>query len=210
VRPLGLSELKTSFISSSLEPATFRLIAQCLNHYTTACHPSFLLTDIWFAPKFWTIQIIILLRDLWLMELKCCGLLEVRRKRRYFFYSDVAAYMLKAGIVWKVIWPNLIQFTCHAQGLQCVMKEVRAKFPQINKLISWLKEVRFWKPHIHYNHKQHLPDPPLPTEPMPTRWGAWTEAVNFYSEYFEALKSWSIYRRYVNEISAASDCENII
>jgi hypothetical protein len=34
-----------------------------------------------------------------------------------------------------------------------------------------------------------LPDEPLPPKPVPTRWGTWTEAVIFYSEYFETVKS---------------------
>jgi hypothetical protein len=36
VRPEGLGQFKKS-TSSGLEPATFRLGAQCLNHYATAC-----------------------------------------------------------------------------------------------------------------------------------------------------------------------------
>jgi hypothetical protein len=41
VRPEGLGKLKNSFTSSGLEPATFRLVAQCLDHYATArLHPA--------------------------------------------------------------------------------------------------------------------------------------------------------------------------
>jgi hypothetical protein len=36
VRPEGLGKLKI-FTLACLEPATFRLVAQCLNQYTTAC-----------------------------------------------------------------------------------------------------------------------------------------------------------------------------
>jgi hypothetical protein len=35
-------------------------------------------------------------------------------------YSDAVAYMLKAATVLKVFCPNLIHFTCLAQGLQRV------------------------------------------------------------------------------------------
>jgi hypothetical protein len=40
VRPEGLGNLKkkkNSFTSTGLEPATFRLAAQCFNNYATAC-----------------------------------------------------------------------------------------------------------------------------------------------------------------------------
>jgi hypothetical protein len=54
-------------------------------------------------------------------------------------YTDTAAYMLKAATALKVFYPNLIHFTCLAHGLQGVAEEVRAKFPQVNKLISMKK-----------------------------------------------------------------------
>jgi hypothetical protein len=38
VRLEGLGKFKKS-ISSGLEPATFRLVAQCPSHYATACYP---------------------------------------------------------------------------------------------------------------------------------------------------------------------------
>jgi hypothetical protein len=50
-------------------------------------------------------------------------------------YSDAAAYMLKAATVLDVIYPNFIHFTCLAHGLKSVAEEVRAKFPEVNKLI---------------------------------------------------------------------------
>jgi hypothetical protein len=55
-------------------------------------------------------------------------------------YSDAAAYVLKAATALKVFYPNLINFTCLAHGLQRIAAEVRAKFPQVNKLISITKK----------------------------------------------------------------------
>jgi hypothetical protein len=37
VRLERLDKLIQNFISSELEPATFQLVAQCPNHYATAC-----------------------------------------------------------------------------------------------------------------------------------------------------------------------------
>jgi hypothetical protein len=38
-------------------------------------------------------------------------------------------------------------------------------------------------------YKQHLLDTLLSPEPVPARWGTWIEAVIFYSEHFETVKS---------------------
>jgi hypothetical protein len=48
-------------------------------------------------------------------------------------YFNAAAYMLKAATVLKVFHPNLITFSYLTYGLHCVAKEVKAKFPQVNK-----------------------------------------------------------------------------
>jgi hypothetical protein len=56
--------------------------------------------------------------------------------------------MLKAATALKMFYPNLIHFTCLAYVLQRVAKEIRAKFTQVNKLISMTKEKCFCEPHI--------------------------------------------------------------
>jgi hypothetical protein len=47
--------------------------------------------------------------------------------------------MLEAAIALKVFDPNLIHVTCLAHGLQRVAEDIRAEFPQMNKLISITK-----------------------------------------------------------------------
>jgi hypothetical protein len=89
----------------------------------------------------------------------------------------------------EVFYPNLIYFTCLAHGLQCVAEEVRAKFPQVNKLILMTKKVFLKAPHRVQSYKQHLPDMALSPKQVPTRQGTWIEAVNFYGEHFETVKS---------------------
>jgi hypothetical protein len=109
----------------------------------------------------------------------------VHEEKVLILYSDAAAYMPKAATALKVFHPNLIHLTGLAHGLQCVAEEVRAKFYQANKLVS----VFLKAPHRVQSYKQHLPGAPLPTEPVPTRWGTWIETVDFLSEHFETMKS---------------------
>jgi hypothetical protein len=111
------------------------------------------------------------------------------KEKVLILYSDAVAYMPKSATVLKVFYPNLIHLTCLVHGLQCIAKEVRAKFPQVNKLISMTKKLFLKAPRRLQSYTQHLPDAPLPPEPVPARWGAWIEAVNFCSEHFEPVKS---------------------
>jgi hypothetical protein len=65
---------------------------------------------------------------------------RIQEEKVLILYSHAAAYMLKAAIALNVFCPNLINFACLAHGLQCIAEEVRAKFPQVNKLISMTKK----------------------------------------------------------------------
>jgi hypothetical protein len=112
----------------------------------------------------------------------------VHEEEVLILYSDAASYVLKAATALKVFYPNLIHFTCLVHGLQCVAEEVRAKFPKVNKLISMTKKVFLKFSHCVLSCKPCLLDAPLSLEPVPTRWGTWIEAVNFYSEHFETVK----------------------
>jgi hypothetical protein len=75
----------------------------------------------------------------------------------------------------------------------------------MNKLISMIKKVFLKAPHRAQSYKQHLPDTSLSPKPVYTRWGTWIEAVNFYSEHFEIVKS--IASKFPSE-SAVSVCES--
>jgi hypothetical protein len=45
---------------------------------------------------------------------------RVHEEMMVILYSDAVAYMLKAANALKVFYPNLINYTCLAQGLQHV------------------------------------------------------------------------------------------
>jgi dihydroneopterin aldolase len=56
--------------------------------------------------------------------------------RCYGTYAETCNYV-------ESIYPNLIHFICLAHVLQHVAEEVRAKFPQVNKLILMTKRKCF-------------------------------------------------------------------
>jgi hypothetical protein len=111
----------------------------------------------------------------------------VHEKKVLILYSDSAAYMQKAANALKIFYLNLIHFTCLAHVLQHVAEEDRATFLQVDKFISMTKILFLKAPHQVQSYKKHFPDETLPSEPVPTKWGTWIEAVNFYSEHFETV-----------------------
>jgi hypothetical protein len=88
------------------------------------------------CSKFCTIQIIPFLQDLRMMDLRVLWPTGFYEEKVLILYLDAAAYILKAATALKVCYPNLNHFIMQAHELQHVADKVRAKFPQVNKLIS--------------------------------------------------------------------------
>lgn len=107
----------------------------------------------------------------------------------FILLTDSARYMLKAGKVLKVFFPNMIHVTCFAHGLHRLAEECRNEYSSVNKLISKTKKVFLKAPSRSATYKEILPELPLPPQPVITRWGTWIEAALFYHENFEAVKS---------------------
>lgn len=76
-----------------------------------------------------------------------------------------------------------------ADALHRVTKEIRAKFLEVNELISNCKKFFFKSPYCIQRFRNILPGVPLPPEPILTRWGTWLSAVNYYCKNFDSLKS---------------------
>jgi hypothetical protein len=106
----------------------------------------------------------------------------------FVLYSDAAACMLKAATALKVFYHNLINFTSMAYGLH-VAEEVRSNFSDVNKLISSTKKFFFKAPQCVQCYRYQLPDVVLPSELVLKKWGTWIQAVNFYNEHFDVVKS---------------------
>ncbi|KAF5287137.1 hypothetical protein FQR65_LT12323 [Abscondita terminalis] len=102
--------------------------------------------------------------------------------------SDAAPYMVKAAQNLRIFYPNLIHNTCLAHGINRVAEEIRNQFPLVNELINNVKKVFVKAPLRVQFYRETLPNTPLPSKPVLTRWGTWIEAALFYSEHFQGIK----------------------
>ena len=103
--------------------------------------------------------------------------------------SDAAPYMLKAGKAIKVFYPKMIHITCLAHGLHRVAEAIRAKYNNVNSLISNGKAAFLKAPSRVVQFKAMFPDLKLPPSPVITRWGIWLEAAIYYAENYDKIKA---------------------
>jgi hypothetical protein len=104
------------------------------------------------------------------------------------YLSDAAAYMVKSAKILNEHFPRMIHVTCIVHGLHRVAEEVRAKFPDVDALISNVKKI-FLKCNSRQQLFKDTLDIPLPPQPVVTRWGTWIEAAVYYAENFTAIKT---------------------
>jgi len=113
----------------------------------------------------------------------------IKQENILLFVSDAAPYMIKAGKTIKVLYSKCQNLTCLAHALHRVAVEIRAKFPEVNELISNCKKIFLKSPYRIQRFRNILPGVPLPPEPILTKWGSWLSAVNYYRENYDGLKS---------------------
>lgn len=105
------------------------------------------------------------------------------------FVTGAAPYMKKAGKAIQVFYPKIIHFTCLAHGLHRVAEAIRAKYNDVNTLISNGKSAFLKAPSRVVQLKEMYPDLALPPSPVITRWGTWIEAALYYAENYEKIKT---------------------
>lgn len=57
------------------------------------------------------------------------------------FLSDAAPYIIKAGTILKVFYSKMVHVTCLAHAMHKIAEEISSKFPEVDKLISRVKQV---------------------------------------------------------------------
>lgn len=112
---------------------------------------------------------------------------DIQHDRVLVFVTDAAAYMKKAFESLGVLFPKMCHVTCVAHGIHRVAEEIRRVFPEVDLLISSVKEIYRKAPSRVLSFQNALTIP-LPPSPIVTRWGTWIEAALYYYENFEEVR----------------------
>lgn len=112
----------------------------------------------------------------------------IRNSNVLLFITDAAPYMMKAAASLSALYPKMVHVTCLAHALHRVAEEVRANFPEVDKLIGCVKKVFLKAPSRISAFKTEAPEIQLPFSPVLTRWGTWLQACSYYCKNFDVVK----------------------
>lgn len=87
------------------------------------------------------------------------------------------------------MYSKTIRLTFFAHGFHRVCEEIRMHFPEVDRLVSNMKNKFVKAPSRIAKFKEKLPNIPLPSQPILKRWGTWVTVVNYYCNYFDELKN---------------------
>ncbi|KAJ4430755.1 hypothetical protein ANN_19346 [Periplaneta americana] len=105
------------------------------------------------------------------------------------YVTDAASYMKKSAKFLETRYPNMIHVTCVAHACHRLAEEVRAQFPDVNRLIANAKKKVFVKtPHRVSQFKQQCSQVPSPPCSV-IRWGSLLNACIYCSDIFESVKN---------------------
>src|SRR5215813_6760903 len=83
----------------------------------------------------------------------------------------------------------MVHVTCLAHAFHRISEEIRANYPDVDRLISNVKKIFLKSPYRIEAFKMRSPTLPLPLKPVITRWGTWLNACIYYSDNFDTVKS---------------------
>ena len=99
--------------------------------------------------------------------------------------SDVANYMIAAGITLKSLYPKLFHMTCVAHLLhKCDMK-IKSHFEDVNQLITKVKVVII----KNKTRQSKFSAIGYPSQPVSTRWGNWLNVALHYAKNLPEVKA---------------------
>lgn len=103
----------------------------------------------------------------------------------YFFLSDPASYMVKAGDTLKVLHTKIVRVTPTSHGFHKTAEQINIQFPKVDKLVA-----NVFKKAPYPVLKFHIgaPNILLTLDPILTRWSTWISAVIYCSENFQIIK----------------------
>ena len=96
---------------------------------------------------------------------------EVKRDRILLFVTDAAPYMLKVAKGLKMQYTKMVHLTLLAHGLHRLAEEIRGNYPEVDSLISNVKNIFLKAPLKVEKFKLEAPSLPLPPQPVITMLG---------------------------------------
>lgn len=81
----------------------------------------------------------------------------------------------------------MVHITCLAHAIHRIAKEIRGKFPRVDKLISSVEQSFLKAPCHTIVFRTEAPGITLSPEPILMRWGTWICAVLYYCTYFKDI-----------------------
>ena len=110
--------------------------------------------------------------------------LGINRSFFCLLLSDVAKYMIAAGITLKSLYPKLFHVTCVAHLLHnCAMK-IKSHFRDVDQLIAKVKAVTI----KNKTRQAKFSAIGYPPQPVPTTWGSWLNAALYYAKNLPEVK----------------------
>ena len=111
--------------------------------------------------------------------------LGINRSFFCLLLSDVAKYMIAAGITLKSLYPMQFHVTCIAHLLHnCAMK-IKSHFEDVDQLIAKVKAVTI----KNKTRQAKFSAIGYPPQPVPTRWGSWLNAALYYTKNLLEVKA---------------------
>jgi len=113
----------------------------------------------------------------------------VKYDKVLFFVSDAPTCMVNSADSLTMLFPNIINVTRLAHGMHRITKCLQNEYSAVDKLIASVKKVFLKGPSRIIKLRELFPDLPLPPQPIIIRWGIWLNAVEYYSDNFDSIKS---------------------
>ena len=83
----------------------------------------------------------------------------------------------------------MVHVTCLAHTFHMISEEIRANYPDVDRLVSIVKKLFVKSPYHIEAFKMRSPTLLLTPKPVITRWRTWLNACIYYSDNFDTVKS---------------------
>lgn len=126
--------------------------------------------------------------------LKACNVLygiDIPFEKIWFFVSDQAPYMIKAGKGLKNVFPNLKHITCLIHALNRVCEVLKDENSAVNEFIAGMKST-LSKSNVRRQLYKEMCNIAFPPDVIEIRWNSWLNAAFFYANNYSVIKAFIV------------------